>query len=112
MIFPPNYEITGATPLRDLDFFVREKSNPLAAEPSTLPAPLSVTAIDLGEAAEACDRHFTANGDRALVAQKIGRAVMVLSLTAQASGTTLAKCLEAHRAAHRAAATKANHVAA
>lgn len=108
----PIFQITGSTTLKELEAFVREKTNPQAEFPSMLQHPLAVTAIDLGEVAEACDRRFTADGDREMVAEKLGRALLVISLTAQASGTTIAKCIESFREAKRAEAQITSHAAA
>lgn len=93
--------VTNASSLGQLEALVQAGANPRSQHPQLLTTPLSVTAIDLGQIAEACDRQFTAAGDRALVAEKIGRALLVLTLVAQASGTPVAKCIETYRATLR-----------
>jgi hypothetical protein len=100
---PISLAITNASTLGQLEALVQAGAHPQSRIPNLLMAPLSATAIDLGQIAEACDRRFTSAGDRDLVAKKIGRALLVLTLTAQASGTPIAKCIEAYRATLRRA---------
>ncbi len=92
--------VTNASTLAELEARVQAQANanPRIQRPQFLTAPLASTATDLGQVAEACDRQFTAAGDRDLVRQKIGRSLAHLTLVAQASGSTLAQCIEAYRA--------------
>ncbi len=93
--------VTNASTLAELEARVQAQANanPRIQRPQFLTAPLTSTAIDLGQVAEACDRQFTATGDRDLVRLKLGIALVRLTLVAQASGSTLAQCIEAYRAA-------------
>lgn len=103
MIKPAPQAITNLSTLGELEARVqaRASANPRFQQPQLLTAPLSLIAMELGPVAEACDRQFTAAGDRTLVAEKIGHSLLVLTLVAQASGTPLAKCIETYRASLR-----------
>lgn len=93
----PRQPITGRTTLNEIDALVRLSSSPTATTPDRIANLLAATAIEFGQLASAAQRDFTHFGDRARSEQEIGRAIVTLSLAAQAAGTTLARCLQSYR---------------